>query len=496
MGGISSKSATNQTEVLLSPSGTVRDTTLRSVIFNQPNVEFVASPSGQMILKNQVSPSEFDKYEVTLKMIARLSRLVYCDSGIIRKVLLDPEFMNIDNKVANGLITKYDKQFLSLRRQPSTDPGAIENRPMKSYTIDFLPQQPTSQPFCHYVSSPADLTFFILKGDKVPGLLPTDAVISFKGSSTVDNFKHDALSQFTPVALDAHMPAGLRMSSPVTGNIVPGAFLSHITDSWEFLDGSIKAYAPRRLFVTGHSLGGAFATLFTFILAEVRTTFPSIESIHLITVGSPTVLSDVARNTFNAHLDSGKVTLDRVVASGTITDFVPSIPVGFSHPGFQPLKTEFYPEKAGRAYHIETIKKVYQKGGALVLGFTQAKRDYGNKTLTHVPNLIRIQTNFNPFAHAGYFGMTWLGGFRLVGMKNSGFRTHTFLSDMYPEGIRFTYKTPGTPPESAPATDPTNNEDITALAKEAPKNPTEGGRTRRKNSKKMRHRTNGKKRYH
>jgi len=474
MGGSPSK----QTEALLPPSKTIRDTTFRSVLFNQPNIEFVASPSGQMILKNQVTPEIFKSYEDTLKMMARLSRLVYCDSGIIRKVILDPEFVNLDNKVANDLITRYDKQFLSLRRQPSTDPGAIQNRPMKSYTIDLLPQQPTSQAFCHYVSSPADLTFFILKGDKVPGLLSTDAVISFKGSSTVDNFKHDILSQFTPVLLEANMPAGLKMSSPVTGNTVPGAFLSHVTDSWEFLDSSIKAYAPTRLFVTGHSLGGAFATLFTFILAEVRTTFPSIQSIHLITVGAPTVLTDVARNTFNAHLDSGKVTLDRVVANGTIADFVPSIPVGFSHPGFQPLRTEFYPEKAGRAYNIETIKKVYQNGGALVLGFTQAKRDYGNKTLTHAPNLIRIPTNFNPFAHAGYFDMTWLGGFRMMGMKNPGFGTNTFLSDFYPEGIRFTYKTPGAPPKSAAASDPTTNEDITTLAKEAPKNATEGGRRR------------------
>ena len=476
-------------KVLLSPAGTVKDTTLRSVIFKMTDLEFIKDSSGQMILKKQVTPELFKSYEDTLKMMARLSRLVYCDSGIIRKVILDPEFMNTDNKVANDLITKYDRQFLSLRTQPSTDPGAIQNRPMKSYTIDLLPQQPTSQSFCHYVSSPADLTFFILKGDKVPGLLPTDAVISFKGSSTVDNFKHDLMSQFTPLALDAHMPAGLKMSSPVTGNIVPGSFLTHITDSWEFLDSSIKAYAPTRLFVTGHSLGGAFATLFTFILAEVRTTFPSIQSIHLITVGSPTVLSDVARNTFNAHLDSGKVTLDRVVANGNVTDFIPSIPVGFSHPGFQPLRTESYPEKTtGRAYNIETIKKVYQTGGALVLGFTQAKRDYGTKTLTHAPNLIRIPTNFNPFAHAGYFGMTWLGGFRLMGMKNPGFGTNTFLSDFYPEGVSFTYKTPGAPPESAVASDPTTNQDITDLAKEAPKNVTEGGRRRTYRKKKSRRR--------
>lgn len=477
MGGSSSKP-----DVVLGPTSTIKDTTLRSVIFNQKDLEFVKSPSGQMILKTQVTPEKFQEYENVLRMMARLSRLVYSDSGIIRKVLLDPEF-TVDNRAVNDAITKYDKEFAKEKREKSTAPGSIDGRPMQSYLIDLLPAKPTAPAMCHYVSSPADLTFFILRGDKA-GLLPTDAVLVFKGSSTVDNFKHDLMSQFTPVALETKLPPGLKMTSTVTGNTVCGSFLNQITDSWEFLDAGLKSFNPTRLFVSGHSLGGAYATLFTFILAEARAAFPSIKSVHLITMGSPTVMTDMARNTFNTHLDSGFVTLDRVVSTGTIMDFVPSIPAIFSHPGFQPLRTELYPEKTtGRAYNFDTIKKVFMTGGAIVLGFTQAKRDYGQQTLTHAPNLVKIKTNFNPFAHAGYFDMTWLGAFRLMGMKNPGFGTNTFTCDIYPEGVSFGYSAPTTPASTPPVSDPNDSKTFESLAKESPK---QGGRRTYRKGKKLR----------
>jgi hypothetical protein len=202
-------------------------------------------------------------------------------------------------------------------------------------------------------------------------------------------------------------------------------------------------------------------------------------------MGSPTVMTDVARNTFNTHLDSGFVTLDRVVSTGPMMDFIPTIPAIFSHPGFQPLRTEFYPEKnTGRAYNFDTIKKVFMTGGAVVLGFTQAKRDYGKQTLTHAPNLVKIKTNFDVFPHAGYFDMTWLGAFRLMGMKNPGFGTNTFICDIYPEGLSFAFSSATTPALTPPISDPTSNESIESLAKEAPK---QGGRRRTyKKGKKLR----------
>jgi pimeloyl-ACP methyl ester carboxylesterase len=466
MGASSSVSAKTP---LVETERTLKDTTFRSVVFNQKDLEFVKS-EGQMILKKQVTSDDFEKYMNILRVMARLSRVIYSDSGIIRKIMLDPAFSGTDNNTVNDVITKYDREYLHLKRQPSESSGSIEGRPMASYIIDEIADSTT--PFCRYVSSPSDLTFMFVTGDKVVGLESTDVVLVFKGSSTVDNFKHDMMSQFTPVNLEDSLPSGLKMTSTTTGNKVPGSFLTHLTDSWEFIDQGLKKFNPTRLFITGHSLGGAYASLCTFILAENQSMY-SVQSFHLITLGSPTVLSDLARNTFNAHLDSGKVTLDRIVSVGP-PDFIPKIPVAFSHPGFQPLNTELFPEKAGRAYNISTIKKVYQTGG-LALGFTEAKRFYANQTLTHIPNLVRIPTNFRAFAHAGYLDMTWLGGFRLLGMKNPGFKTNTFVSDLFLEGITFKYETPikqSVTPEEA---DPSSNADITALSGMAPK-----GGTRRK----------------
>ena len=152
-------------------------------------------------------------------------------------------------------------------------------------------------------------------------------------------------------------------------------------------------------------------------------------------------MADGARNTFNTILDSGYMTLDRVVSSfGKVLDIIPAIPVGFSHPGFQPLRTEFYPElKTGRAYNIDTIRKVYTGG---FLGIGTQKSLYEKATMTHVPTRMTIPTRTlagRGFSHAEYFDMTFMGGFRLLGMKNPGFKNHTFIADLSDVGVDFKY---------------------------------------------------------
>lgn len=251
------------------------------------------------------------------------------------------------------------------------------------------------------------------------------------------------------------------------------------------------------MFITGQSLGGAYASLFTFIMAEIRAaSFPSIQSIHAITFGSPTILSDGARNTFNAHLDSGIVTLDRLTSFGVysrVADIIPSIPVGFTHPGFQPLRTEIYPEfKIGRAYALETVRKVYQKGG--LLGIGAEKGAYEVATKTHMPTKLVIGAKnklTQGFSHAEYYDMTYLGVFRLAGMKNPGLKAsdgayYTFVADLFADGIKFQYV-----PTAATevAEEPT---ETTASLPTAP--PSSGGRrnrsTRKKNRKQSRTRRN------
>jgi hypothetical protein len=467
-------------------STTLRDTTLRSVIFGKKDVSVVPGPGGRMILADQVDKTAFDTYEQVLKVMGQLSRMLYCDAGIIREVIMSPAFGTADNVAVSAKITELDAKYNGLRRTPSAYPGGKDGRPMQSYVI--TPSAGAGSLLGQYVSSPSDLTYMFLTGatlqSKFSFFQPSDLVLVFKGSSTVKNFQHDLYSQFTPSDLSKIMPPGTAMSTGAgKNNIVPSSFIKPILESWELLKQGLTTFNPTRLFVTGHSLGGAYASLFTFIMAEIRAaSFPSIQSIHNITFGAPTILSDGARNTFNGHLDSGIVTLDRVTSTGIfskLADIIPSIPAGFSHPGFQPLRTEMYPElKTGRAYTFDTVRKVYQKGGLLGIGVE--KGAYEVATKSHMPNKLVIGAKnklIQAFTHAEYYDMTYLGAFRLAGMKNPGLKAsdgayYTFVADLFADGVKFQYVPSA---ESVVAEEPT--EATTIL----PTPPASGGGRRRRN---------------
>lgn len=421
----------------------MKDTTLRSVIFNQKDFDIVQSPKGA-IIKGQIPPSIFDSYIHTLKVMAQLSRIVYCDSGIIQTVMVSPVFGTSDNVAVNNAITEADKAY-GVKRTTLNNSA----RPNISYIEPA--SSGTTQKIATYFSTPSDVTCLFVHPEYIMTRLPTiqrnDLIIVFKGSSTIKNFKHDLYSQFTPADLASVMPPGTTMTSTTTKNFVPSAFVKPILKVWDLIKSEISSRNPSRVFITGHSLGGAYASLLTFILAECGSVvFPSVKSFHLVTFGSPTLLGDGARNTFNTHLDSGYVTLDRVtsygkVAGQTVTDIIPSIPVGFSHPGFQPLRTEFYPEaKTGRAYNIETVRKVFQTGG--LFGFGSEKNKYETATLTHMPNKLMISVMSalaQAFSHAEYFDMTFFKGFRLYGMKNPGYGNQLFYADIFTDGVSYKY---------------------------------------------------------
>jgi len=442
-------------EPLPSPSiqdwKTLRDTTLRSIIFNKRDFEVTPNKSGQMVVKGLIQKDQFDLWENTLKVMGQLSRIVYCDSGIIQEIMINPKFGTVDsNAEINQLISTLDKEYLEEKRTPSFYDNAKDRRPMISYVLSL--STGVGDKIATYVSSTSDVTFLVVPGNqlsnKITSILPTDLIICFKGSSTVENFKHDLYSQFFRADLMTQMPPGTTMSSNTTNNFVPSSFTTALLKSWHLIKHEIDTKKPTRLFITGQSLGGAYATLLGFIIAECgRVTFPFIQSIHIVSFGSPTLMGDGARNTFNAHLDSGYVTLDRVTSYGlksNVSDVIPGIPLGFSHPGFQPLRTELYPEKkTGRAYNLDTIRTVYTGG---VLGVGAEKSKYEMATKTHMSNKIVIPSKnilVQAFSHAEYFDMTYLGVFRLPKMKNPGFnkdgKSYTFYAELFPDGVKFTY---------------------------------------------------------
>jgi len=393
--------------------------------------------------------------------------------------------------------------------------------------------------------------------------LPTDVIVSFKGSSTMDNFKHDLMSQFSASDIaKLVLPTGVKIQN---SGLVTGSFIGPIVNAWAALMKAMNEHVKAndtRLFLTGHSLGGAYTSLFAYILAEgkVSGSLPimnKVKSIHIVSFGAPCILRDNARTSFNKHLDSGLVTLDRVVSQSVPArsaatqvlvgglagpnDVIPTIPVGFAHPGYRPLANPLknvYPESKGRPYSIDFVRKFYgvptktryreptswpfpeslnlgdhKFSGELkniVTGLTgvavipedvepQAptgapaaptnagdpqvgggpdKNIYEKATLQRIPNFVSVQGS----AYAMHFAHAeYLGMFFFGGFRLPGMKNPATKNVAYfelgPSGVKILYTAPG-----ATATNFTKNLskglNASVSANENPTNPVSGGRRR------------------
>jgi len=480
-------------------TGGLRDTTLRSAIMGSGNVNVKKGPDGSMI--STTPYDHFDQYEQMLRLMGQLCRLTTADTGIIHEAIMKSGWLQRlsdknDCATLNNTLTNLDRRYLgkkmkegphnhanvSTQGKAGTPSAGINQgirakrrgqetlRPMESYCL--VPSvQPGMSP-CRYVSSPNDVTFMATRGDLLStkttfGLTPQDLIISFKPSSTIENFKDDVrtlTSVISSTEFGQYTPPGFPRI-PETSGKVPAGFMDPLMKSWSFISQMLSDYKPTRVFVTGHSLGAAFATLLGFMLAELRThpSLQKIASVHIITFGSPTTLNDVARNRFNSFLDSGFLTLDRVVTQGSgfekggigthKFDPIPLLPAAMTHPGFQPLKTEIRPEKrTGRAYNISAVKTVYGVKGGFVSPLSssenkEANTKYSAETATHMPTklVVPAETTLGGLVpHAECMGMLGFGGFRTFGMKNPGFSDdqknfYTFVGDIFEDGVRFQY---------------------------------------------------------
>ena len=460
----------------------LKDTTLRSLLTGTKDI-IVGFDSNLKYTKSTTGYPIFDLYDQALRNMAILCRFATADTSIVHDLIMAPDWAtSVPNKAycesLNNKITALDKSYSAQKKSPGAHnhvqvtthglegtPAAGINqgiftmkrrptglyqdkRPMASYCITPSVQQGLAP--CRYVSTPNDVTFLVTRGDMVkaktssPLFLDTDLIISFKPSSTFENVKDDVrtLSALFTGATDlsSYVFPGYPQIPKTSGKVANG-FMQPLSKAWPFLMKAVSDYKPTRLFLTGHSLGAAFATLTTFLISEMRSheTLKGIQSIHLVTFGSPTCIDDVARNRFNSFLDSGFVTLDRVVQK---YDFIPLLPPALSHPGFQPLRMEKTPEiNTGRAYNIDAVRKVY--GG---LFQNSAKSKYSSDTLTHMPNKLVVPTetlNGGRLPHMECMGMLVFGGLRKRGMKNPGFsgdgNFYTFVGDIFPDGVRFQY---------------------------------------------------------
>lgn len=184
--------------------------------------------------------------------------------------------------------------------------------------------------------------------------------IAFKGSSSIEDFKHDLKSAAYPDKLLSELSNAQNTQETVNPNSntqnkknKPGkagyGFIKTLKPSINDICKKIEELKSRdnfeRVIITGHSLGGALASLFGYYLMKYNPTLID-KPIHVITFGACCVFDAVGRNEFNAFLnieDEKQVfTLDRVTSN---LDPVIGLPIDLDHPGFTIPRDEFYSYK-------------------------------------------------------------------------------------------------------------------------------------------------------
>lgn len=214
------------------------------------------------------------------------------------------------------------------------------------------------------MSIKSGLTDVKVTSKSIDSLFSTCTLEGMNGSDAIAEFKTEAE---TYRKMDAINPFGAHHG--FVENLIPvmNTVCTHIQKYTT--DGSVD-----KIIVTGHSLGGANASLAAFIIAAFKykgVTCLQKPSLHCITFGAPKLLTDFSREIFNRFLDAGILTLDRVAnraknilvavgSMGLAMDVVPTIPANFVHPGYMILKNEMKTQsKTGRSKNITDIRQMF-----------------------------------------------------------------------------------------------------------------------------------------
>ena len=121
----------------------------------------------------------------------------------------------------------------------------------------------------------------------------------------------------------------------------------------------------KRVFITGHSLGGAYANIFGLAIAQMRKkSLLTMPDLHVITFGAPKTFTSYARNVFNKLLLEKHMTFDRITNRPRFPDPtmmtydpIPLIPTHMDHPGFSILNPEIKTQsRTGRTKHVSELR--------------------------------------------------------------------------------------------------------------------------------------------
>jgi hypothetical protein len=235
--------------------------------------------------------------------------------------------------------------------------------------------------------------------------------IAFKGSSSIEDFKHDLKSAAFPDQLLSELNNSQNTQKPVNSNSnaqkknKPGkagyGFIKSLKPSipkiCEKIQELKKLHEFERVIITGHSLGGALASLFGYYLNKYNPNLIE-KPIHVVTFGACCVFDAFGRNEFNAFLniEDGKsaFTLDRVTSN---LDPIIVLPADLDHPGFTILRDEI--KSYTRTHRTKEIGELRD-----LLGLKEKKGiDLTADDLLSTENFVELFSNFDALKVNGQY---------------------------------------------------------------------------------------------
>lgn len=203
-------------------------------------------------------------------------------------------------------------------------------------------------------------------------------VVSFRGTETFRNLMKDFNIRHHPMAsiLGNELFSDVLEDAEKLGNHRVHPFSAHrgfitgIQNVYPKIIDKMKSLLSehtnvKRIFLTGHSLGGAYANIFGLALAQMKKKdIMKLPDIHLITIGAPKTFTKFARSVFNKLLLDKHLTLDRVTNRARFPDptlltydVIPLLPFYMKHPGFSTLSHEIKTQsRTGRTIHISELR--------------------------------------------------------------------------------------------------------------------------------------------